>query len=110
MATLQPVPVPIGGLALEDSATPAGAGGDTAPTGPGRFLYVHNSDDAQHTVTLATPGTVSGLAIADVPVVVAAGESALVPLANVFRGPNGRASITYDAVTDVTVAALELPR
>ncbi len=57
---------------------------------------------------MATPGTVKGHAIADASVAVAAGDHALIPLANVYRGSNGRAAITYDAVTSVTVAVLEI--
>jgi hypothetical protein len=111
MAALNVVTVPVnGGIGLEDSAVAASAGGDTAPVGPGRFLYVMNGDAASHTATVATPGTASGLPLPEVAVVVAAGESAILPLASVFRGANGRASITYDAVTAVSVAVFELER
>ncbi|MET9516389.1 hypothetical protein [Streptomyces sp. NPDC002994] len=109
MAALALIQAPInGGVVLEDSAVAATALGDTAPTGPGRFLYVKNADASSKTVTVATPGTVSGLAIPDVAVVVAAGKSAVLPLAAVFRGASGRASITYSAATAVTVAAFQL--
>ncbi|MCM2390194.1 hypothetical protein [Streptomyces albipurpureus] len=109
MAALPIIRVPIAsGIILEDIDTAAAALGDTAPTGPGRFLYVANGDASSHTVTITTPGTVSGLAIPDVAVVIAAGKSAVIPLAGVFRGPNGRANVSYDAVTSVTVAALEV--
>jgi hypothetical protein len=111
MAALELVTVPVnGGIGLEDSAVAASSGGDTAPVGPGRFLYVMNGDASSHTATVSTPGTVSGLAIPDVAVLVPAGESAILPLAPVFRGTNGRASITYDAVTALSVAAFELER
>lgn len=111
MAALAVIPVPVnGGIGLEDSAVAAAALGDTAPTGLGRFLYVANGDSAPHTVTVATPGTVSGLAIPDVAIVVAAGESAVLPLTALFRGVSGRASITYSAATSMTVAVFELAR
>lgn len=111
MAALDVVMVPVnGGLTLEDQDVAADVAGDTAPVGPGRFLYVANGDAAPHTATIATPGNVAGLALPEVPVVVAAGESAVIPLASVFRGTDGRASITYDAVTLVTVAVFELER
>ncbi|MFG2670488.1 hypothetical protein [Streptomyces sp. NPDC048445] len=110
MAALAVTSVPVnGGLPdLAGAAVAAAALGDTAPCGPGRFLFVRNADSGSHTVTVATPGTVSGLAIPDVAVAVAAGKSAVVPLAPVFRGASGRAAVTYDAVTSVTVAVLEL--
>lgn len=111
MAALALTRVPVnGGAALEDNAVAAAALGDTAPVGPGRFLYISNGDASSKTVTVATPGTVSGLAIPDVSVVVAAGESAVLPLTTLFRGASGRASITYSAATSVTVAVFELAR
>lgn len=111
MAALDITVVPVnGGIGLEDSAVAASAGGDTAPVGPGRFLYVMNGDAVAHTATVATPGTVAGLPLPEVAVGVPAGESAVVPLTTVFRGVNGRASITYDAVTAMSVAVFELER
>lgn len=102
------VPVATGIADVGAQATAAGAGGDTAPVGPNRFLYIANADASSKTVTIATPGTVSGLAVADVAVVVAAGKHAIIPLTNIFRGSTGRAAITYSAVTSVTVRPFEL--
>lgn len=111
MAALPIVVVPVaGGISVEGSDTAAASGGDTAPVGAGRFLYIRNGDASPHTVTLATPGTVSGIAIADVVVSVPAGESKLIPLSTLFRGASGRAALTYDAVTNVSVAVFELER
>lgn len=110
MAALAVTAVPVnGGLPdLAGAAVAAAALGDTAPCGPGRFLAVVNGDDDPHTATVVTPGTVSGLPIPDATLTVDAGETGLIPLAPLFRGTGGRASITYDAVTSVTVAVLEL--
>ncbi|HCA88169.1 MAG TPA: hypothetical protein DEQ61_23515 [Streptomyces sp.] len=110
MAALAVTEIPVnGGLPnLAGAAVAATALGDTAPVGPGRFLAVVNGDTVSHTVTVVTPGTVSGLAIPDATLTVAAGKSGLLPLAPVFRGTSGRAAITYDEVTEVTVAVLEL--
>lgn len=102
------VPVATGVLDVAAQAVAAASGGDTAPVGPNRFLYVNNGDASSKTVTVATPGTVSGLAVADASMAVAAGDHAIIPLANVYRGATGRAAITYSAVTSVTVAAFEL--
>ncbi|OII64592.1 hypothetical protein BJP40_19830 [Streptomyces sp. CC53] len=102
------VPVDTGIADVAGQAVAAAGGGDTAPVGPGRFLYVANGDASPHTVTVATPGTIKGLAIADASLVVAAGDHAIIPLHNVYRGSNGRAAVTYDGVTSVTVAAFEL--
>ncbi|MFF9146324.1 hypothetical protein ACF1BN_15835 [Streptomyces sp. NPDC014861] len=111
MAALNPTLVPVdGGLPdLSAVAVAATALGDTAPCGPGRLLAVINGGGAGRTVTVATPGTVDGLAIEDLAVTVAAGKTALIPLPRrPFAGTGGRAAITYDAVTSVTVAVLEL--
>ncbi|MFM9643560.1 hypothetical protein [Streptomyces turgidiscabies] len=102
------VPVATGLVDVGAQAVAAASLGDTALVGSGRFLYVANGDATSKTVTLATSGTVKGLAIADATVVVAAGKHAIIPLADVYRGATGRAAITYSAVTSVTVASFEL--
>ncbi|MFC8276252.1 hypothetical protein ACFUJR_27725 [Streptomyces sp. NPDC057271] len=110
MAALTATLVPtLGGVAdLAGAAVAAAGGGDTAPVGPDHFLAVFNGDASPHTATIATPGTVDGHAIADATLVVAAGDVGIIPLTNLFRGATGRAAITYDGVTSVTVAVLKL--
>ncbi|MCX4686765.1 hypothetical protein OG401_21030 [Kitasatospora purpeofusca] len=109
MAALTVTAVPIaGGISLSDNLVAAAAGGDTAPTGPGRVLAVKNADASSHTVTLATPGTVNGLTVQDATVTVPAGKVSLIPLARVFAGASGRAALTYDAVTSLSVGVFEL--
>lgn len=44
----------------------AATASDTAPTGGGHALVVKNANAGAVTVTITTPGTVDGLAIADV--------------------------------------------
>ncbi|MYS47535.1 hypothetical protein GTY23_41475 [Streptomyces sp. SID5998] len=107
MAALSAAAVSLAGTAVAYAA--ASAGGDTCPTGAGVLLLVKNGDAAAHTVTLATPGTVNGLAIADRAVPVAAGAEVAIPVTNDYRDPStGRAAITYDAVTSVTVAVIRV--
>ncbi|WUI00208.1 hypothetical protein OHR68_43200 [Spirillospora sp. NBC_00431] len=110
MANLTVTAVPIdGGLAdLDAAAVAAASGGDKAPVGPGRCLYLKNGDASTHTATLASPGTVKGLDVENPALVVAAGEYGLIPLPSMLAGADGRAAITYDAVTSVKVAVLEL--
>lgn len=74
-------------------------------TGP-KLLHVKNGSGASITVTLPTPGTVAGLAIADRTVAVPAGGERLIRLDRVVRQTNGTAHVDYSAVTTVTVAAL----
>ncbi|WP_228915908.1 hypothetical protein [Streptomyces sp. DH20] len=108
MAALSTTVAPLTGAAL--TYTAAASGGDTCQTGAGVLLLVRNDDAASHTVTLATPGTVNGLAIADRDVAVAAGTEVAIPVTNDYRDQStGRASITYDGVTSVTVAVVRVP-
>src|SRR4051812_26949707 len=108
MATLTTHVVPHAGLV---NVTPdnASAGGDQCATGSGVLLHVVNGDASSHTVTLATPTTVDGLAVADRAVVVPASQDAYIPMIDLYRDPStGLASITYDGVTSVTVAVLRV--
>ena len=110
MAALMTNVVPLVGLQLDDLLDPATAGGDDCQTGAGVVLVVKNADAASHTVTLATPGTLDGdLTISDRSVPVAAGKIALIPVTDRYRNPaTGRAAITYDAVTSVSVGVVRV--
>jgi hypothetical protein len=109
MAALTTNVVPLTGLRFDDKLVAATGGGDTAPTGKGVLLAVKNGDASDHTVTMATPGTVDGLAIADRTITVTAGQTILIPLTDRYRDPStGRAALTYDGVTSVTVGAFRV--
>lgn len=110
MAALSASVVPLTGLQLDALLAAATAGGDTAPTGAGVFLVVKNADASSHTVTIAVPATVDGdLTITSRAVVVAAAKTFFIPLTATYRNPTtGRAAITYDAVTSVTVAVIRV--
>lgn len=108
MATLSKQVAGTSGLAVTLSA--ASGGGDLCPTGKGVFLLVKNGDGSSHTVTLATPDTVDGLAVADRVVTVAAGATEVIPLPDdLYRDTDGFAHLTYSAVTSVTVACVSVP-
>lgn len=110
MATITAQDVPVAGLNAV-TWTAAAASGDETPTGRGLVLLVNNTDTADHTVTITTPGTVRGIPIADVDVTVAADAVAVVPLAEVYRTPaTGRATLAYDDATGVEVAVVQMPR
>jgi hypothetical protein len=84
----------------------ASAGGDTVAAGDRTQLQVKNASGSPITVTITTPGTVAGLAIADVVVSVPAttGIQYIGPLtAALFSDP---AQVTYSASTSVTVCAV----
>ncbi|GAA2990807.1 hypothetical protein [Streptosporangium longisporum] len=88
--------------------TAASGGGDTATPGDGVWLEVNNGDASSKTVTLATPATYNGLAIADRAVTIPAGERWKIPLPRMYAGGDGQASITYSAVTSVTVGVFRI--
>jgi hypothetical protein len=101
--------VPHAGLALATS-TPTATDGDTCQTGSGIFYYVNNTSASSVTVTLATPGTVDGLAVADRTVTVAASATTLIPLIALYRNPaNGRALVTCSPTPSVKVAVVAVP-
>ena len=106
MATLATQAVALTGLEAVYSA--AAAGGDKFTPTRTTFLHVKNGDVSDKTVTVVTPGTVLGLAIADAATVVTAGEERFIGPFDpaVFAGSDGLASITYSAVTSVTVAVV----
>lgn len=111
MAALDTNVIGLTGLQIDDKFVAADAGGDDCDTGPGVLLIVDNADASSHTVTLVTPGQVDGdLDIADRQMSVPAGERHAIPVTHRYRDPStDRASITYDAVTSVTVAILRGP-
>ena len=103
MAALTTNVIPIAGLRIDNLFTAAAGGGDDAETGPGIDLIVKTTGTIT-TVTVATPETFDGLALADRTfTTVATGES-VIPLSSRYRDPTtGRAAITYSTVTGVTV-------
>jgi hypothetical protein len=109
VATLTVQNIPAAGLSPTYSA--AAGGGDKLKPGKTTFLHVINGDASPITVTVATPGLVSGLAIADRAVTVGASDEQMIPVpADLYGDPadSGLASVTYSAVTSVTVAALRI--
>lgn len=78
----------------------------------GRCLRVKNGSGSIITVTLPTPGTVDGLAIADRTVSVPATTGdVLIALGrgDAYRQPDATASIDYSAITSVTVCVVDVP-
>ena len=83
--------------------------------GSGRvFLHVKNTNVAARTVTIQTPATVAGLAVAEQPVEVPAtsGDAMIGPFdPHAFNRPvdgadAGKVYVDFSAVVDVTVALL----
>lgn len=93
-----------------DGLTPAyvsaAGGGDTCLPGEGSYIHVKNGSGGSITVTLVTPGTVAGLAVADRAVAVGAGAEAKILIGDEYRNQStGLASITYSGVTSLTIGS-----
>ncbi len=75
------------------------------------FLLAIRNAGVETTVTIATPGTIGGLAIAEVTVVVPAttGEKWAGPFrGDIFNQASGAVYVTFSSVASVTVAAVKL--
>lgn len=77
----------------------------------GRMLHVKNGGAGALTVTLPTPGTVDGLAVADRTVAVAAGAESMIGVGkgSAYRQDGGVVFVDFSVVTSVTVALLDVP-
>ena len=108
MATLSSQQVNRTGLNAAFAAA-AGGGDEFANTGL-QFVAIKNTDAASRTVTFVTQTTVDGLAVADLAVVVAAGATFYVgPFKpTYYNDSGGKLQLTYSAVTNLSVAILEL--
>lgn len=109
MATLTVLTAsPSSGQAL--GAAAVAAGGDQFLNDGDIILYFKNTNASSRTVTVATGGTIGGLAIADVTVALAQNEEKVVgPFdPRIFNDSSGYVQLTYTAATDVTVAAIRV--
>ncbi|WP_101791029.1 hypothetical protein [Nonomuraea indica] len=98
----------IGPELIESELVAASVGGDTCPAGDGIYLEVDNAGGSPITVTLATPGTVDGLAIADREESVPAGARGKVLVSRTYAKADGQCDITYSGVTSVTVGVFKV--
>jgi hypothetical protein len=95
---------------LEPSYDAAAAGGDEFANTGDEFIHVKNGDGSSHTVTIETPATVDGLAVADRDVAIPAGEERMIgPFpGSTYNDGDGMVQLTYDGVTSVTLAVLKV--
>lgn len=108
MAALTVLTPAVSGALL--GAVAAAGGGDTFVNNGSTLLYLKNGSGGSITVTIITAGaTRQGVAIADVSVVLAAGEERVVgPFdPSDFNGASG-ISLTYSGVTSLTVRPISL--
>lgn len=110
MARTAITPQNAGGAGATVAFEPANVDGNSFRPALGRVLHVRNSSGSAITVTLPTPGTASGLAIADRTLSVAAGAHGAISLGPVpvpYLQTDGVVHVDYSAVTTVTVAVVD---
>jgi hypothetical protein len=105
-------PVTIAGLTPTFSApTDAGSGGGWSfPNTGDQVIRIKNSG-AQRTVTILSPATIGGIAIADPTVTIPAttGDVTIGPFdPSIFNNADGAVYVEVDATTGLTAAALKL--
>ena len=111
MATLSVQNIVRSGNGLDPTYAAAAAGGDEfVNDGKRTFVHFLNANVAVRTVTIATPKTVAGLAVADLAVVVpATGEAMVGPFpADTFNDGDGKVQMTYSTEVDLTIAVIQV--
>jgi hypothetical protein len=104
---------PATGVGVEISMAAANADGHMFTNSGETLFLVKNDDASSKTITVPTPRTIDGLAVADPTYVIPAGEEwCLGPFPpSTFNQPSGadqgKVYINYSATTDVTVAVIE---
>jgi hypothetical protein len=108
MALLAVTPITKAGI--DTAGVAADVAGDTFPNTGKEVLIVKNGSASPITVTLDIKATLDGQAVTDPTVTINAGIEKIIgpfPL-GYYNDANGRVSVTYSAVTTVTVKALSL--
>lgn len=98
---------------LDLAGVAANAGGDSFVNTGQEVVVIKNGGGSPITLTIVTPVTVDGLAVADLTATIAAGATRMVgpfpPAWYNDTGLNGgNVSLTYSAVTSVTVAVTKV--
>lgn len=99
---------------IDPSYEAANADGEEVANSGRMFIHVQNGGGGSITVTIQTPGTVDGLAVADREVSIGAGNDKMIgpfPPATYNQDPGETDTVYVDfsGVSSVTIAALVLP-
>ena len=111
MAVLNVQVIDRAGDGLDPQFAAASAGGDEFANNGTAYVEVVNGGGSPVTVTVATPQTQAGLAVADLTVAIPAGgrrKFGSFPPATFNNSANGRVALTYSGVTSVTVGVFRL--
>lgn len=101
---------PIGRSGITPAYVACTAGGDQFANAGNVFVHIKNASVADITVTIGTPQTVDGLAVADRAVVVPDADEVIIgpfPRAT-YNDSSGYVQLTYSGVTTLTIAAISL--
>ena len=96
---------------LAPAYTACAAGGDSFANPGNAFIHIKNANGSAATLTIVTPKTVDGLAVADrtVSIPATSGDVMIGPLpAATYNDASGNVSLTYSAVTDLTIGIVKL--
>lgn len=112
MATLATQPITRAGVTPTYAA--AAGGGDACEVGDDIFLHFKNTNASVRNITLAIPSTASTYAnvtytnvVVQIPATT--GDKMIGPISALFKdGTTGMVTITYDAVTNLTVGCFKL--
>lgn len=115
MAVLTPVVSKRSGNGVSIVGAAAAGGGDSFVNTGKEVLCINNQSVAPITVTVVTPATIDGLAVADLAVVVPASGFQMVgpfppAIYNDTAVPGGSVSLTYSGVTTLFVAVAQVPQ
>lgn len=110
MATLTVNPAKRSGNGVDLAGVAAAGGGDSFPNTGAEVLVIKNGGGSGITLTVVTPVTVDGLAVADLTATIAAGATAMVgPFPpGTYSDGSGNVNLTYSAVTTVTVSVVKV--
>lgn len=115
MALLSPVSLSANAATVVTPATAASAGGDTVTWTPGRrlMLFVLNADATDKTVTITAQNPTKKIdgdnfTVPAIAHVITPGNHAIIPITEAYADATNTVSITYSAVTSVTVSLMEM--
>ena len=113
-ATLTPLVSDRDGVSVADAAMTAAVADGHSFVNDGRtVLLIQNTNGATRTITVQTPGTVDGLAVADLTITVAATTGRLMTATfpkSVYNQNGGVVYLDYSATAGLLVAAVKIPK
>jgi hypothetical protein len=108
MATLTTQSVTTAGLEAT-YVTPTATTGDRFLPAAGTFIHIINGSGGSVNITLTTPYTLDGLALADRVIAVPASEERFIAVPDtLYRSSDGLGDLLVSSVTSVTIAVIRI--